>query len=126
MSTFILNPKAPVIIIDAELVGPTRTHTIRMIVDTGATFTMIHPEPLSLIGCNLASQTEHKRITTASGLEYVPFITLNGIKTLGQEKATSSFVLIPCLQNFPLKVCWVLIFCVISIFILIFLNIFLK
>ena len=87
MSIFVLNPKAQIILVNADIIGHEGTHTIRMIFDTGASFTMIHPDVLVRIGCEPTTLKKQK-ITTASGIEFVSFITIPEIRVLG-ERATN-------------------------------------
>jgi predicted aspartyl protease len=85
MATFQLDPKAPILLVDAELHGPKEIHTIRLLLDTGATYTLIKPQVLVHAGYDLATVTQRGRITTASTEEYVPFVRLIGLKALGQH-----------------------------------------
>ena len=54
----------PVIVVIATLVGPERAHNIQLILDTGATYTMISPEILLRIGCDPAAGIGHPSDTT--------------------------------------------------------------
>lgn len=85
MGTFKLNPDASVILVDAELKGPERSHKIRMIVDTGASFTLINQEVLAFVGYDLARSKRRSKITTASGIEYVPFLEIRRLEALAQS-----------------------------------------
>ena len=84
MAKFPLNlSQNPVIILAATLTGLERSHTIQLILDTGATYTMISPEILIRIGCDPSRSLEKNPITTASGIEYVSFVTIPTVKALG-------------------------------------------
>lgn len=84
MGTFPLNlSKHQVILVHATLFGPERPHIIPLILDTGATYTMISPEILLRIGCDPSQAPEKKPITTASGIEYVPFLVVPAIQVFG-------------------------------------------
>lgn len=55
-----------------------------MLLDTGASYTMLHPDVLIKIGCEPISL--HKRkITTASGIEWVSFVKIPEIRALGHS-----------------------------------------
>lgn len=86
MKQFSLDSKSQVILVPAIIVGPKNAHTINLIFDTGATYTLISPEILLRIGVE-PTRTENKRaITTASGIEFVSFIKIPTIKALGVER----------------------------------------
>lgn len=55
-----------------------------MILDTGATYTMICPEILIEVGYDLSKPKKHIAITTASSVESAPFFEIEHIETLGQ------------------------------------------
>lgn len=82
---FPLDTSQQVILVAATVVGPKQSHNIRLILDTGASFTMIAPEILVRIGCDPAECQTKKPITTASGLEYVSFLKINTLQALGVE-----------------------------------------
>lgn len=83
---FPLNPKQPIIIIPTILIGPRGERLIQMILDTGASFTMVAPGTLIEIGCDPNKNHQNRPITTASGIEYVPFLTIPNMKALGVER----------------------------------------
>ena len=87
MTIFNFDSNTSVVLVNAKLSGPKRVHTIRMILDTGASYTLVNPEALAFAGYDLAVETQRRRITTASGIEYVPFITVTEIAALGQQVA---------------------------------------
>lgn len=83
MPTFRFDPKSPILLVSAEIFGPKGSHFVRMLLDTGASYTMLHPDALIKIGCEPISL--HKRkITTASGIEWVSFVNIPEICALGQ------------------------------------------
>lgn len=83
MPKFPFDPAAPVILLDVIVEGPARRHLVRMILDTGATFTMLAPEILIDIGLDPAQSADRRMITTASGVEHVTFCTVPVVRTLG-------------------------------------------
>lgn len=59
--------RARLIVVRAELVGPRRSVSARLALDTGATTTAINTALLLLIGCDPALSPERVQVTTASG-----------------------------------------------------------
>lgn len=86
MPIFSFDPKSAVILVKVTIEGPLRSHVTRMILDTGATYTMVAPEILIDIGNDPAVSKARRAITTASGTEYVSFVNVPLIKTLGVEQ----------------------------------------
>lgn len=86
MPKFSFDPNSQVILVKALIRGPCRTHAINMILDTGATYTLIAPEILMDVGLDPSKSQKTSRITTASGLEYVSFIPVPCIEALGMQK----------------------------------------
>lgn len=62
-----------------------RTIAIRMLVDTGATYTMIPRKAALAIGLDPTSATRHRAIITASAVEYVPLLRVPRWRCLGIE-----------------------------------------
>ena len=83
---FPFNPSGGLIVVFAELTGPTRTTIARLALDTGATGTLINSGILAHIGHIPAPSDEHTEVTTGSGVEFVPRILLQRIHTLGQVR----------------------------------------
>ena len=73
------------LVVHALLKGPKDTKIIRLVVDTGATTTIIPPQIALAIGCNPVRAKHHLSIITASGLEYLPVVTVPVIESLGQH-----------------------------------------
>ena len=70
------------LVVHALLKGPKDTKIIRLVVDTGATTTIIPPQIALAIGCNPVRAKHHLSIITASGLEYLPVVTVPVIESL--------------------------------------------
>lgn len=79
-------PKQGLIVVNAEIEGPTGKAILRLALDTGATSTVIHAGMLVALGYDPATTSERHQITTGSGIEFVPKISLTRIKCLGIEK----------------------------------------
>jgi len=56
-----------------------------MVLDTGATTTIIPPKVAAAIGCDPAKSTQRVSIITASGLEYLPVVRVPLVICLGQR-----------------------------------------
>ena len=74
------------IIVQAELVGPSGNALLRFALDTGATRTLVSVGMLVSIGYDPALATDRVQVTTGSGIEFVPRIILSKIVALGQER----------------------------------------
>jgi hypothetical protein len=80
--SFPFNAQQGVIIIPADVFGI----IVRLALDTGATASMMHVAPLVTIGYDPSLAPDRVQVTTGSGVEYVPRISIDRIKTLGQER----------------------------------------
>lgn len=85
MPIFHLDINARVILVDAVVRGPARDHAVRMILDTGSSYTLLAPEILLDIGCDLYKSVRRGPISTASGLEYTTFVSVPSIEALSQR-----------------------------------------
>jgi predicted aspartyl protease len=74
------------IIVRAEVWGPTGSAVLRLALDTGATVTVLSIAMLVAIGYDPALSPARVQVTTGSGVEYAPRVTLSRIVALGQER----------------------------------------
>jgi predicted aspartyl protease len=88
--TFPFNPQQGLIIAGAELAGPSGTAVVQLALDTGATDTLINVGVLVALGYDPALSPHRVQITTGSGVEFVPRVTLSRLKALGQERLAFS------------------------------------
>ena len=84
--TFPFDPQQGLIVVPAELWGPTGSVVLRLALDTGATATLVNIAMLVGIGYDPALAPTRVQVTTGSGVEYVPRVTLSHIRALGQER----------------------------------------
>ena len=84
--SFPFNPTQGLILIQAELEGPSGSAILRLALDTGATATLVNIGMLVSIGYDPALSPDRVQVTTGSGVEYVPRINLRKISALGQEQ----------------------------------------
>ena len=83
-STF--NPHRGLIVVRVELWGPSSNGVVSLALDTGATSTLVNQSRLMQLGYDPAIVPDRFQMTTGSGVEFVPRITLSKIAALGQER----------------------------------------
>lgn len=76
-----------VLVVPAEVFGPSGSVVLRLAVDTGATHTMINVGLLALVGYDPSLVPDRVQVTTGSGVEYAPRVLVNRIRVLGQERS---------------------------------------
>lgn len=85
--TFPFDSKRGLIVVPAELWGPTGSVVVRLALDTGATSSLVNVGFLVAIGYDPALETERVQVTTGSGVEFAPRVIVSKLKVLGQERA---------------------------------------
>ena len=80
------NAQRGLIVIQSEIQGPSGSIVLRLALDTGATGTMINVAPLTTIGYDPSLAPDRVQVTTGSGVEYAPRLSVLRIKALGQER----------------------------------------
>ena len=83
--SFPFDPQQGLIIVPAELWGPSGSAILRLALDTGATGTLVNTGMLVALGYDPALIPDRVQITTGSGVEFVPRILLDRIMVLGEE-----------------------------------------
>jgi len=81
------DPARGLIVVRAELHGPSADVGLNLALDTGASQTMVNVLPLTLAGYLPGAATEHVEITTGSGVVYAPRIPVLRVSALGHEQA---------------------------------------
>jgi predicted aspartyl protease len=84
------NARRGLIVVRAELFGPAGSIVLRLALDTGATATTINAGPLTTIGYDPALAPVRVQVTTGSGVEFAPRVSVDRIKALGQERENFS------------------------------------
>ena len=84
--SFPFESKQGLIIVPAELWGPSGSAVLRLAVDTGATGTLVNVATLVAIGYDPALASDRTQVTTGSGVEFVPRVVVERIVTVGQER----------------------------------------
>ena len=82
-----IDPQALLIILDVEIFHGDKSRIVRMALDTGATFMVIPWNVVEVLGYDPAAIRQRIPITTASGVEMVPLLTLEKVKALEKEVA---------------------------------------
>jgi len=68
----------------AQVAGPDSVRSMKMVLDTGASLTMVPPEKIMAIGYKIpVSRDKIVKIFTASGVEYVPVVMIDSLSALG-------------------------------------------
>jgi hypothetical protein len=78
------------IIIHAELFGPSGNIVLRLALDTGATATLINVAPLATVGYDPALASNRVQVTTGSSVEFVPQVEVARFTALGQTRTVFS------------------------------------
>lgn len=76
---------SPVIVLFVKLFGSKGTRRVKMALDTGATYVLIPYHIAESLGYDPASSMDRVPLTTASGVEIVPLITLESVSLLGKK-----------------------------------------
>ena len=84
--SFAFDPHQGLVIVHAEIWGPSGSAVLSLALDTGATFTLVNQGRLMQLGYDPAVAPNRFQVSTASGVEFVPRITVTKIAALGQER----------------------------------------
>jgi predicted aspartyl protease len=74
------------ILVDAEVTGPVRSMTVTLILDTGATTSLLKDSVLIALGFDLSIVTDRVQMTTGSAVAGVPRVTLTRLTAIGQHR----------------------------------------
>ena len=73
-----------IISVYAQMAGPKTSRSMKMVLDTGASLTMVPPEKVLSLGYSIpVSRDKIVKIFTASGVEYVPIVVIDSLSALG-------------------------------------------
>ena len=90
--TYPFDPEYGLIVVQTELIGPSGSAILRLALDTGATTTLVNVGMLVALGCDPAMAPEQVQITTGSGVELAPIVSLEQVSALGRTR--SDFVVL--------------------------------
>lgn len=85
--THTFDPGEGLVVVRAELFGPSGTTVVRLAVDTGATATLLNVAPLELVGHGPSTSSSRIWITTGSREEHVPRVNVECIRAMGHERS---------------------------------------
>ncbi len=74
------------ILVSAEITKPARTMPLQLLLDTGATTTLVDRSVLLALGFDLDACSDLAKMTTGSAIELVPRIPLTRLSALGQHR----------------------------------------
>lgn len=83
--TFRFDPTQGLIIVPVRLYGAPGDMIVRLALDTGATSTLINSEIMVLLGYDPAASPERIQVTTGSGIEFCPRVSVQRIEALGRS-----------------------------------------
>ena len=83
MSAFKFDPKTNLVVCSAWLHSGKLSLSLRMALDTGATFCIIPVEVAVAVGCDPSCSKRKMEITTGSGIKFVPLITIPRFEAFG-------------------------------------------
>ena len=83
--TYGFNPSQGLIIVPVRLFGPAGDMIVRLALDTGATSTLINSEIMVLLGYDPAASPDRIQVTTGSGVELCPHVTVQCLEALGKS-----------------------------------------
>ena len=81
------DPQASLVVVPARLWGRSGSTVVRLALDTGATWTVVTPHLLELVGYDISASRERFRIVTAGGVHSVPRLTVAQISALGHMRS---------------------------------------
>jgi hypothetical protein len=85
MSGHAFNPKHGPVFVEAEATGPAGSANLKLVLDTGATRSLINRSTLLYLGLDPDQSKQHVRMTTGSTVEVVPVVVLTRLSTLGRH-----------------------------------------
>ena len=80
------DPKTGLVVVYARFVGPAGSVVARLALDTGATASMINWDVAVVIGYDPAASPKRVQVTTGSGVEFAPRISVELVEALGKSR----------------------------------------
>ena len=84
--TFAFDPRQGLVVLSAELFGPSGSGVLRLALDTGATATLVNAGHLLAVGYDPVLSPDRVQVTTGSGVEYVPRVEVSQLRVLGRQR----------------------------------------
>ena len=86
MSLHPFNPKQGPILVAAEATGPTGIANLKLVLDTGATTSLINLSTLLYLGFDPDQSPQRVRMVTGSKIEVVPVVVLTRMGAMGRSR----------------------------------------
>jgi predicted aspartyl protease len=86
------NPQRGLILVPVRIWGPTGDTRIQLVLDTGATATLVRTAILVSVGYDPAAVSTRVQMTTASGVDFVPRLEVDRLEALGLVRTQFSLV----------------------------------
>jgi hypothetical protein len=86
MSSSGFNPRSGPILVDAEITGPAGSVVLKLVLDTGATTSLINITTLLSLGFDPDQSTQRTSMATGSTVAVVPLVILTRLSALGQHR----------------------------------------
>jgi hypothetical protein len=83
---FPFDPTQGPIRVEAEVAGPTSKSSRRLLLDTGATMSLIDPAMLAVVGYDPGASTDRVQLTMGGGFTVAPRILDMRLSALGQHR----------------------------------------
>jgi predicted aspartyl protease len=81
------DPNREAVFVEGEVSGPLGLATkVTLLIDTGATTSLIRTEVLKNLGYDPAASIDHVQVITGGGAQVVPRLVLNRLTALGQDR----------------------------------------
>jgi len=84
--SFPFNSSAGPITIDASLSGPLGQADLRLILDTGATTSLLRSTILIAVGYDPDASPNRVQVAMGGGIQFIPRVVLNRLSALGQHR----------------------------------------
>jgi hypothetical protein len=84
--SFPFDPIQGPIYVEAEVSGPTGRSNLRLLLDTGATTSLIDPTMLVAVGYDPSASADRVLVTMGGGVESIPRLILTRLTALGQHR----------------------------------------
>jgi hypothetical protein len=81
----LFNAHVGLILVEAEISGPTRSVAATLVLDTGATTSSLNATVLRFVGYDPDAATEFVSMTTGTTVERVPRLMINRLSALGRH-----------------------------------------
>lgn len=86
MNTFGFRPGGGFIVVDAEMTGPLGSAALKLVLDTGATKSLVSRTALIALGFDPDASGMRATMATGSTVEVVPLVILTRLSALGRNR----------------------------------------